>query len=205
MDFLNHYFIHLDRTWFKLINQKWTYPYLDSFFTVFTNLHHQEIFLYVIFPFLLAIYVWKFKKRALIILSVLTFTAFLSDSFSYRLLKSFFHRPRPNQMNELQAKVRVPYSPQSPSFPSNHALTGFALARTLVWFHPATSPWVWGFVALLAYSRVYVGVHFPSDVLGGALIGYFFAYLMIRFFWSHISLVSRQSLGPLRMRRRKCR
>lgn len=57
------------------------------------------------------------------------------------------------------------------SFPSGHALHACAYAALLSGAFPALAPWLWSFAALVALSRVVLGVHFPSDVLAGAAIG----------------------------------
>ncbi len=58
-----------------------------------------------------------------------------------------------------------------PSFPSDHAAGAFAIA-VAVWLYDRVSGWVLlALAALLAFARVYVGTHYPSDVVGGALIG----------------------------------
>jgi undecaprenyl-diphosphatase len=62
--------------------------------------------------------------------------------------------------------------PATHSFPSGHAATSFACAATLAPFAPRhAKPVLYVLAAAIAYSRVYVGVHYPLDVLGGAAIG----------------------------------
>jgi len=61
--------------------------------------------------------------------------------------------------------------PTSGSFPSGHAATSFACAATLAMFLPRRAPVLYVLAALIAYSRVYVGVHYPLDVLAGAALG----------------------------------
>ena len=62
-------------------------------------------------------------------------------------------------------------TPATYSFPSGHATVAFACATVLALAVPRLRWWLFGLAALIAWSRVYVGVHYPGDVLGGALIG----------------------------------
>ena len=57
------------------------------------------------------------------------------------------------------------------SFPSGHASTSFAAAAMLTWFVPRGAPILFALAALVAASRVYVGVHYPLDVIVGAVLG----------------------------------
>jgi membrane-associated phospholipid phosphatase len=84
---------------------------------------------------------------------------------SNALLKRVFRRPRP-ELDGLPALV-VPRSPLS--YPSAHAATSFAAARLLSEPLPATC--VYGLAAAMAISRPYLGLHYPSDILAGALLG----------------------------------
>jgi undecaprenyl-diphosphatase len=61
--------------------------------------------------------------------------------------------------------------PGNPSFPSGHAATSFACAATLAWLTPLSPVALYALAALIAFSRVYVGVHYPLDVIGGAALG----------------------------------
>jgi undecaprenyl-diphosphatase len=61
--------------------------------------------------------------------------------------------------------------PNNPSFPSGHAATSFACAATLAWLTPLPRIALFAIAALVAFSRVYNGVHYPLDVIGGAVLG----------------------------------
>ena len=61
--------------------------------------------------------------------------------------------------------------PNNPSFPSGHAATSFACAATLAWLTPLPRVALFAVATLIAFSRVYNGVHYPLDVIGGAALG----------------------------------
>jgi undecaprenyl-diphosphatase len=84
-------------------------------------------------------------------------------------LKAVVGRARPTvRYPEPHALVHVP---SDHSFPSGHATIAFACAGVLSWFAPRLAPAFFLLAAAIAWSRVYVGVHYPLDVLGGALLG----------------------------------
>ena len=86
-----------------------------------------------------------------------------------------FYRYRPFAFNEVTLLF---YYPSDSSFPSNAACVGFAIA-TAVWLHNRTAGWISYLLALLlGVSRVVGGVHYPSDILGGAVVGVTVAYLV---------------------------
>jgi membrane-associated phospholipid phosphatase len=93
------------------------------------------------------------------------------------LMKTVFKRRRPFVQN---LKIVAVYNAGSTSFPSGHASTSFAVATALSraypkWYVIAPS-YLWA--GSVAYSRMYLGVHYPSDVFGGALLGTTTAWLL---------------------------
>jgi undecaprenyl-diphosphatase len=84
-------------------------------------------------------------------------------------LKELFGRARPPEVDpSLGSLVAIP---ENASFPSGHAATAFAAATAIAILSPRMRPYALGLAAAVALSRIYLRVHFPLDVLAGALIG----------------------------------
>lgn len=100
-----------------------------------------------------------------------------SDQLNSSVLKFMFDRPRPCHVLS-DVRLLVPCG-SGFSFPSSHAVNNFSAAVVLAAFLPR---WRWaffGWAVLISCSRVYVGVHYPSDVLGGATVGTACGFLLV--------------------------
>jgi undecaprenyl-diphosphatase len=94
-------------------------------------------------------------------------TSFVADSVSFGV-KDLVHRTRPF---EAHPEIHPLYTVHSSSFPAGHAATAFAGATLLSYLAPRATPLFLTLAAAIAFSRVYVGVHYPGDVVAGAVIG----------------------------------
>lgn len=160
------FFSSIDHALFKLINSSWTHPWLDSFFPWLTDLDKNKVFLFGALPVVLAWWGYKQRGRAVKIILGMALAAGLCDAVAYRFIKPVVGRSRPGLFATLRTGLHGGYG-----FPSNHAANTFAGATVLVMAVPAVRIPAFGIASLVAYSRVYVGVHYPFDVLAGALLG----------------------------------
>jgi undecaprenyl-diphosphatase len=150
----------------------------------------------------LAFLAWKQRKREASFLAAATSGTLLLSV----LLKLAFQRPRPGP--DLLYLVTTP---ASFSFPSGHALgsTGVLLSLVIVaralgvrgWYLVATTASALGVIAGIATSRVYFGVHFPSDVLGGLLAGAAWVSGLTGWFYPRLLPGEHPRLLPRRPRR----
>jgi undecaprenyl-diphosphatase len=85
------------------------------------------------------------------------------------VIKQVVFRPRPFEVVP-EARL-IAQRPLTSAFPSGHAARAFAGALAVSRLIPAWQPAWWALAALIGVSRVYVGVHWPSDVVAGALLG----------------------------------
>ncbi|HUX61073.1 MAG TPA: phosphatase PAP2 family protein, partial [Ignavibacteriaceae bacterium] len=124
---------------------------------------------------LLGIMLTKGGRRGRIAAVGLLLLILVTDQVNSKIIKEIVHRIRP--CNVLP-NVRTPLGFNGTfSFPSSHAVNNFAAAFFIYILFPNLKWALFITASLIAISRVYVGVHYPSDILGGAIIGSAFGYV----------------------------
>lgn len=161
--------LELDRQLLLLINRTWAHPLLDSFLPWWTDLNRSPLF-WITLVGSLSLGLYRAQGlRGLKILIFCILIAALSDAIGGQILKPLIDRPRP-PFQGIDVLLRAPTAGGG-SFPSNHAMNTFCLAAFLGVLFPQTRKWLFPIAFITAYSRVYSGVHFPSDIVGGAALG----------------------------------
>ncbi len=171
----------LDTAGFLLINTEWTSPLLDRVLPVLRNRDT-----WIPFYVLLAIgLVYRFNWKGLLMIAIIGATVGLTDQVSSALLKPAFGRDRPCKVEALQDEIRVlVHCGNNKSFTSSHAANHTAMAMIMSLLFLRRKKWwialafIWAFS--IGYAQIYVGVHYPLDILGGMLTGILIARLIFR-------------------------
>ncbi len=162
-----------DISLFYFINNSLANPLFDSIMPFITELHNIW-WLYVI-AILVSTYNHKERTTTFVVFVLLIVAVGLTDWINSIYLKEIFTRPRPcHTLSDVH--LLVPCG-SGYSFPSSHAANNFAIIAFLVGVRGRYIPYISFFCVSVALSRIFVGVHYPSDVLGGGLVGTFFGFM----------------------------
>ena len=197
----------MDQVIFHLINEQWTSSGLDLFMAAISNV---DIWMPLIIAVLgYALFFGGFKGRAFVVCLLLTLI--VSEQFFVRTLKSAIDRRRPKQVQAVRMVQLEPTRPEfmtlfqkptirfsdetdrtksGPSFPSGHVTDNIIIATICTLFFRRWG-WLYFFMAAaIGYSRIYLGAHWPSDVIATAFLALGQALLMIallEFLWRRLA------------------
>ena len=148
--------------------------FFDLIFPVITNSKNW------IFPtlFFYTFLIIKFKKRGLIAFLLTLLCVIITDAISAQLLKPYFMRIRPS--HEVYENINLLIGKGGKySFPSNHAANSMALAFTTSFFFKNSFKYLFILSIIIGFSRIYVGVHYPFDIIFGFIFGYLISMLIL--------------------------
>ena len=172
-----------DLALFEAINNGWQNAFLDAILPMWRN----KYFWVPAYVFLVSFLLINFGKRGGYVILVAILTIALADTMSSTVLKKQIQRLRPCKTELLvdQVHLLIPCG-SGYSFPSSHATNHFALAVFLIGalgsrFSRIKLPLLF-WAATIALSQVYVGVHYPMDIIGGTLLGCLIGFGMSRLF-----------------------
>jgi undecaprenyl-diphosphatase len=168
----------LNRYLFRLVNDVWTSPTLDPFMILLGSINEYGVVWLVLLGALAALGGRTGRWAALAGLAAMAVGLAFSE-----VLKSIVMQPRPFvSLADVRLLVSPPGSYSFPSVNATYAFAAFSGASLTIRRLLGRLPvWGWGFLALavaVSYSRVYVGVHYPGDILSGAIIGLSIGWLV---------------------------
>jgi undecaprenyl-diphosphatase len=173
--------LDIDRALFQFVNTDMTNGLFD---TVIPWLREPVLWAPV-YLFIIGFCLFNFGKKGYFIIVFLALTAGTADFISNTVIKKNVERLRPCRALDADEVIKRVHCGSGYSFTSNHAANHFAISWYLIFLLPIGRRWlrmglaVWAFA--VAFAQVYVGVHYPLDVISGALLG-----VCIAWFWSRI-------------------
>jgi len=165
---------------FNFINHGLSNPFCDFIMPLISRLGGGILY------FLLGIIFLFLKKKETKLLGVFLIAGLTISYYSVGFMKILFARPRP--FIALPNAILLGAVAKGFSFPSNHAVISFMTAFLLASRFKMHIIFYF-FASLVAFSRVYIGVHYPSDVISGAIIGCLIGWILLRI-WRKIETAS---------------
>ncbi|MEK6627627.1 MAG: phosphatase PAP2 family protein [Bdellovibrionota bacterium] len=185
LDFLTQ----LDHLILYQINSAFTHSILDVFFLGITDLHKTLSFKVITIPLFAFLFIKKYKREGVSLFLIL-FLALGVNDFIGGKVKKVVSRPRPEFNSDIKINKRSDAG--SYSFYSNHSANMFTFATYTSQFIPQLKIPLNVVASLVAYSRVYNGVHYPSDIFTGSIIGYAWGLLFSNLAKKLLSIIKKR-------------
>lgn len=169
---MNPALLHFDQQSFFFINQSLR----NSFFDLIMPYLRNPDFWIPLYVLLLGYFIYRFRRHSIIIILSAAITVTLTDQIASSVIKPAVHRLRPCNDAAISSQVHLLVDCGSGfSFVSSHAANHFGIAVFLIlllrkrfrWIAPVALLWA----ALVCFAQVYVGLHYPIDVICGGILG----------------------------------
>lgn len=175
--------LSFDQELFFWINRGMAHPFLDAYLPLTRNM----FFWSPLYLFLIVFFTLNFGRKGWIVIGVVLLTFACTDLVSSSLIKPWVGRLRPCNDEEIRQWVRLLVNcGGGKSFTSSHATNHFGLAVLVGLALKPYFRWaLWLFIlwaGTISLAQVYVGVHYPLDVLAGGLLGSLIAWIMWQLF-----------------------
>lgn len=163
----------------------------NTFFDFIMFWISEEITWVPLYMFLMYLLYKKYGFKGLWFVALaVVLTVAVTDQVSVKLFKNVFMRYRPCHNLDIGHLVHIvnEHCGGMYGFVSSHAANSFGVATSVGYFlRNAKAVWIlWLWAAVVSYSRIYLGVHYPSDIIGGAFLGMFAGYIIWSFSYSWI-------------------
>ena len=174
--------IELDKQLFLVFNgmhTAWLDPVMQLFSKTVASIPLYAFLLYQLYR--------SYKQRTWGILLSIGLLILMTDQFTTGLMKPLFERLRPSHEPSLHGLVHLVdgYVGGNYGFASSHAANTFGVAMFLSCLLRREKPWIkWLFLwaAFVSYTRIYLGLHYPGDIIVGALVGVLFGWLVFKLY-----------------------
>jgi len=167
----------MDNTLFLILNRDAANPVLDAVMPFITDIDHWILPIFLIWLYLMIFCGKKGRITGIGLIFLIT----LSDQLSSSVVKPWVHRIRPCHPNFFIEGGRFLIGMKTTlSFPSSHAANMGAMATYFSVKFPKTRWIVISIALIIGYSRIYVGVHYVTDVLAGLLLGTFCGWFILK-------------------------